>query len=194
MKHRYLIVGLFFFFLSMWLTVIAQAETDISVTGKSSGMGYEPGVGLSASHLYRSNWWGLKGFGDISSQKKRDANSGYTYSLAGQVRVYPLNYLYIAGGYGISGYESKFDNTTWRKHAWRSHAEVGFDGDIVDAWVRYYPRESQTENRVEAVKIGVSVLFMKHLLGTVEVTQAWYDQDGIRENDQIVLLGLGYRF
>jgi hypothetical protein len=48
MKHRYLIVGLFFFFLSMWLTVIAQAETDISVTGKSSGMGYEPGVGLGA--------------------------------------------------------------------------------------------------------------------------------------------------
>jgi hypothetical protein len=204
MKIRFLQLGLLLL-LAVGLiafAVLAHSETDIYVTAKSEGMGYEPGVGLSVSHLYRSGYWGFKGFGDVSNQKKNNADSGYTYSLNAQARLYPGGYdaqnfwgqWYVAGGYGVSGYESEFEDSTWKKDIWWPHLEAGFDSQNFDAYLRYYPKETQTENEVEAVKLGASLLLTKHWLIMAEITQSWFDQSGGRDNDQILLIGTGWRF
>jgi hypothetical protein len=197
MKIRFLQLGLLLL-LAVGLIAfacIAHAETDIYATAKSEGMGYESGVGISASHLQRFNNRFAVGVGaGISSQKKKDADNGYTYSVGGHGRFYLAEPIYLSAGASYSGYRSEFENSTWEKSAWFPTLGIGYDTDTFDVSLTYYLKETQTPNEVEAISLGASLLLTRHWFLMTGITQSWFEQPGDRENDQMITVGIGWRF
>ena len=179
--------------------VIVRAETDIYATAKTSGMGYESGVGISASHLYRfKDHFAIGVNGALSNQKKTNADSGYTYSVSGHGRFYFSDFkydnFYIAGGLGWSGYNSEFDHGSWSKSSWKPMVGCGYDSALFDAQLTYYPEETQTANKVESIGLTASLLLTERWILSARYSHAWYDQSGERDDDGIFTLALGWRF
>lgn len=195
MKNRFLIYGLLLILASWLFAWIAYSETTIYGTFHSSGAGYESGVGIKGEYLYRQSWYGFRAYGELSSQKKNKADEGYTYSVGGQGRLYFYKDFYLAGGYGFARYSSEFANgITWKKSAWWPHAELGLDADRLDVWVTYYPREHQTVNEVETIKLGTSLLFTDHLKAFAELSHMKFDHRDNRESDNLFTVGIGWQF
>ena len=202
MKNKCLILGTLLILLAGLLgyASIVKAETTLTVFAKSSGSGYEPGIGVGASHLHRFlDHFALGISGSVTNQKKNNADKGYTYGLRGHGRYYftDFNYsnFYVLGGYGIGGYKSEFDNgKTWEKSAWWPNIGGGYDGAIFDLELNYYPKENQTHNKVEAASIKASMLMTEHfkLIGTYSYQQ--YQQSGKTESDDSISIGVGWQF
>ena len=191
----------FVFYVSLILSVVigiayeAFGETTVSAVVASEGAGFDAGVGLDAEWLGRWDRFGLDFSGDLLAQKKHSADSGYKWGIDGQARWYPAGDWYLSAGGAWAGYDSEFDNgSNWRKAAVWPVVGIGYDGHIVDAWLTYYIKETQTPNETEALKIGLSSLLGEHWVITGELAYVKYDQSGDRENDLTGTLGIGWRF
>lgn len=195
MKPRLLIYGLLLILASWTLAWLSYAETTIYGTVHSSGAGYESGFGVRGEYLYRYERIGARVYGEINNQKKNKASEGYTSSLGGQGRFYFYKDFYLAGGYGFAGYSSKFaSGITWKKSAWWPHAEIGIDTETFDVWIAYYPKEHQTVNEVETIKLGTSLLFTDHLKAFAELSHMQFDHKDNRESDNLFTVGIGWQF
>lgn len=191
----------FVFYVSLILSVVigiayeAFGETTVSAVVASEGAGFDAGIGLDAEWLGRWDRFGLDFSGDLLAQKKHSADSGYKWGVDGQVRWYPAGDFYIAPGIAWAGYDSEFDSgSNWRKDAIWPTIGIGYDGHIVDAWLTYYIKETQTPNETEALKIGLSSLLGEHWVIIGALAYVKYDQGGARESDLTGTLGIGWRF
>ena len=180
--------------LSLALAWTVCSETTIGVSAKSSGAGFESGFGLSAEHVWKPGWYALGISGNISNQKKREADSGYTYGINGFGRIYH-NDIYLAAGYGLAGYSSSFaSGIHWKKSAWWPFVGIGYDADFFDVWLTYYPKETQTVNEVEAWKVGSRLFIYNDWFLSGELSYQTYEQASKRNRDTTTAFGIGYRF
>lgn len=187
-------ITLILILLSIFVSTAVFAETNMYVFARSDGSGYHPGVGIRLDNTMRKDIIGLYTYADLTNQKKIGSESGYTYSLGAQGRVYAEDF-YAGIGYGFAGYSSKFiSGVIWKKSAWWPHVRIGYDSDHIDCHLTYYPREHQTVNEVEAIKVGLSIKVHKNTLLISELSQQSFKQDNLRKRDSSLLLGVGYRF
>ena len=194
MKHRFLILGISLMVLSLALAWTAYSETTIGVSAKSSGAGFDSGFGLSAEHIWKPDWYALGVSGNISNQKKRDADSGYTYGISGFGRIYH-NDIYLTAGYGLAGYSYSFaSGINWKKSAWWPFVGIGYDADFFDVWLTYYPKETQTVNEVEAWKIGSRLFIYNDWFLSSELSYQTYEQSNKRNRDTTAAFGIGWQF
>lgn len=197
MSKKYLIAGLVCIAIALFCIVAlaTASETTVSAIVVSEGAGYDAGVGLQAEWLKRWNHFGLDFSGDILSQKKHSADSGYKWGVDGQARWYPAGDWYLGAGAAWAGYDSEFeDGDNWRKDAVWPVLQTGFDGEIFDAWMAYYFQERQTENEVSAIKLGMSWVLFEHCKAFVEASILEYKQGGLDDEDSTITAGIGWRF
>jgi hypothetical protein len=196
-RHGYLIIGmacLVGFILT--LAALSHAETTAYVTLHGPGAGYDLGAGLRVEHTTaRWNHLALHGMARAAWQEKYGAEQGYTAGAIAQARAYVYRDAYLAAGYGVSRYRSEFeDETVWAKQAWQPHAQVGWDGPLLDLWCAYYFEEHDTPNQVEAIKIGGAMPLWGRVRLMIEVSRMEFWQSGQRMNDVLTTMGLGWKF
>jgi len=128
-------------------------------------------------------------------QEKHGAAQGYTAGAIAQARAYVYRDAYLAAGYGVSRYRSEFeDGRVWAKQAFQPHAQVGWDGPLLDLWGAYYFEEHDTPNQVEALKIGGSMPLWGRPRLMIEISRMAFVQSGERRNDVMTTMGIGWGF
>ena len=181
-----------------WVCTPACAETSAYFTVGSPGAGYDTGLGLAADHVQRINdYIAVQVAISGARQKKEHAASGYTYGMRGELRGYVHHNVYLSAGYGVSGYRSEFaDGRVWEKRGWQPHFGIGYDTESLDLWASYLFRESDTPNKVSAIKAGASWrayggLGFKLMWG---VTHLNFSQNDDRKTDLMSTFGIGWEF
>jgi hypothetical protein len=196
-RYDYLAIGTICLLLALLVIAeIARAETTAYVTLHSPGAGYDLGAGLRIEHTSaRWNRLAVYGMARAAWQEKHGADQGYTAGAIAQARAYVYRDVYLAAGYGVSRYRSEFeDGVVWAKQSWQPHAQVGWDGPLLNLWCAYYFEEHDTPNRVEAIKIGGAVPVWDRMQLMIEVSRMEFWQSGQRMNDVLTTMGFGWKF
>jgi len=124
--------------LAVVLTSCAATTGSVQavVVSDPSG-GYDTGAGLSVDAATRGTL-ALATRLTATNARKRDSDSGYTYSGAAGLR-YGKRFFAEAGGIWY-GYESRFaDGATWAKDRHTPYAAVGMNATGWQGVLRYYP-------------------------------------------------------
>jgi len=120
----------------------------------SSGLGYDPGIGVAGIYEQRWNRVGMAIEGVLTNKKKVVADNGYTYSTGGFGRIHGTPWLlYAEAGVLYGGYNSR-----WKKAALWPVAGIGGEH-----WnLRYAFREQDTENETESLTGRVVCNLSRH--------------------------------
>lgn len=190
----YLLIAMIFLVLASFVLLAweASAETRLSSNGIiSKDLGYETGIGVKLEQINRWRWLGIDASGHFDYQKKIDAEEGWTYGVQGNIRFYFLNDLYVGGGYGWSGYNSKFDGgKRWAKDETYPVAKIGYDGKQWDVEFVYTGLGSGP-NKIESIGLLTRYDWDKWF---VELCgkNVWFDNGDDRDEGQSLIIGLGY--
>ena len=151
----------------------------------SSGLGYDPGLGVAGEYEHQWERVGVVAEGTLTNKKKTVADNGYTYSAGAFGRAYFTPWrVFIEGGALYGDYNSK-----WRKTAlW---PVIGVGGE---QWnLRYAFRENDTENETESLTGRLIFRITKHNRIRVDTGIVWFTDDG-RERGYTAALMWGWAF
>ncbi|MDD4986587.1 MAG: hypothetical protein PHQ43_12570, partial [Dehalococcoidales bacterium] len=119
-----------------------------AVTSYAGAKYYSQGFGGLIEGQARWKFVELYGAAKLLSQKKKSADSGYTYGLNGQLRLF-YDHFYALGAWNYSGYRSTFaDGSVWTKRGnryggglgARFHLPADWGGNEIDAWLVVYAK------------------------------------------------------
>ena len=115
--------------------------------------GYEGGAGILLSSSTSSGMFRPHVEGRMTSERKRGASSGYTYSASLGGQVFVRNAYVELGGIAY-GYRSTFrDDTVWQRHESNVYGGVGYEGSILDLRALYFPEDSADPYRSRTGRI-----------------------------------------
>lgn len=209
MTHRrlnLLFIGLLFLALAALVAVPYCAHADdidwhvsgYGVTNYAGAMYYSQGFGGQVEAQAKWRFVELYGSGKLLSQKKKTSDSGYTYGLNGQVRLF-WDHFYALGAWNYSGYRSTFaDGTTWTKRGNRYGGGVGarfeLGGHEIDTWLTVYAKEHDTVNQCQDTTLDVRMQIWGPVYGLVQVVYGTWDQGGERWSGFSESIGAGIKW
>jgi len=171
-------------------------HADGYVVGKiANDAYYDPGIGV-LGELY-GRWYMLEGrlSGNINAMHKRGADSGYTWWGNLQGRGYPYGPFYVAVGYRIAGYSSKFsDGTEWTKHGGNPGIGLGYNNGSTDVNWLYYLKETGSPNQVQFWQIELRQKLWTWLWLMTDFARSTWDQGTERWSGYSMTFGLGVRW
>jgi hypothetical protein len=137
----------------------------------------------------------IGGAASLMNQKKHGASDGYTWGYDVYGKLLPVGQYFIGVGWCWHGYRSRFDDhATWDKRADQPMIIVGSQSQDTEIRLAFWPRETDTLNRVSAFGVGVKQHLTDIMIMSVDFQATKYTQSGRSEVDLGVALGAGVYF
>lgn len=162
----------------------------------SGAMGYEqPAFGLQGEGSARWKFLEMWGNARIFNQKKKNAESGYTYGWGLQGRGYVYGPWYVSGSYIYGGYHTEFDSgTVWEKSGALYGVGAGYNNYDTDIGLTYFFREYGSPNSIQTTKLNYHQRVYKNMWLLFEVEYSTWDQGAERWNGFCETVGIGMRW
>ena len=208
-RLNHLLLALLLFLACALLVTMARAEDDINwhvsgygITNYAGAKYYSQGFGGLVEAQAKWKFIELYGAGKLLSQKKKTADSGYTYGLNGQLRLF-WDHFYALGAWNYSGYRSEFaDGSVWTKRGNRYGGGLGarfrlpddWGGNEIDAWLVVYAKEHDTVNQCQDNVLSLRMQLYKALYAMIDVTYGTWDQGNERWSGFSQSVGIGFKW
>ena len=199
MKRHCLIISIVCFaicagVIAYWVAP-AIAETSAMITYKPETDAFETGIGLEVNIEHRLKSFAIGGSGSVMNQKKHGASDGYTWGADVYGKWFPVEQYFIGSGWCWHGYRSRFDDhAAWEKQANQPMLIAGIQSPDTEIRLTYWPRETDTLNRVTAFGVGVKQHVSDIIIVSADFQATKYTQAGEREIDLGMALGAGIYF
>lgn len=202
-RLNYLFLAIALFLACGLIVSLARAEEPpawtlggYGVMSLDGAMGYEqPAFGLQAEGSARWEFLEVWGNARIFSQKKKSAESGYTYGWGLQGRGYVYGPWYVSGSYIYGGYHTEFDTgVVWEKSAALYGVGAGYNNYDTDIGLTYFFREYGSPNSIQATKLNYHQRLYNNLWLLFEIEYSTWDQGIERWNGFCEMVGIGMRW